>query len=560
MAFITGTKTTKGININNLPKEAWVNLFGEMGIQSTGQDGAYTFGIKAKRAAMVSAIPFAFHTLNGQDEIPEKDLPFKINPIYGGMASLMWQITFALHGGAAYWVTAYKGSRPSLIRWFTPGSVTPQYNKVNHRLERFVRPINDAHWVFNEEDVRATSQKWGNLGWIWSLGIQEIGPGVSLDSVVSLPGDVLSMSNQLMRNLLQSGAVLPHFVTAEHAPPEPEKERIREKLFRTLFRGVNSPSALEVFQKGLNIEQIGTAPKELEMSAINQGNETEVSVGMDTPRPMITGEAANRSILDRLTQMWILYTIVPLAERIVYSINHHTLEPIGYRMSIKPEELTSLQEEEHLRAQSVATLVASGESLENAYVLLGYDLPDDYVAAEKAPIEAATVPNEQTDPDAEAEEDNAAKQAEISQFRRWIKKRPYADIKSFTAHYIDDEEKALIATEYQNEDAVKVAKDTRAKETKQMADDYANEIAALLDQALDNDIDRSGLRVALRNLAMETHTAIFKMNANIQDDELLNPQEERAVKQILDIEYEAIDRMVKELYGAIQAEQNSPAA
>lgn len=561
MAFITGTKSTKGINLNALPKEAWINLFGEVGggPSSKNGDGAYTFGVKAKRAAMVAAVPFSFFTLEGDEEIPEKDLPFKINPLYGGMSALLWQITFALHGGAAYWATAFKGNNPSRIRWFTPGSVKPDYDKNTHSLKSFKRG-NNIEWAYDDEMVRAVSKEWGHLGWIWALGIQEIGPGIALDTVVSLPSDVLASSNQLMSNLLSNGAVLPHFVTAEDNPGEPEKERIRDKLFRTLFKGVDSPSALEVFQQGLSIERIGTAPKDLEMSIINEGNETEVSVGMDTPRPMVTGEAANRSILDRLTQMWILYTIVPIAERIVYAMNHHTLEPIGYRMEINPEELTSLQEEEHLRAQSVLTLVNSGETLENAYRLLGYDLPDGYVAPEATPPPEGDVTPEPTDPEtAESEGDSEAKNAELAQFRRWIKKRPYADVKSFTAHYISDEDKQIIVSEYQNGDALKVAKDTRIKQTKELADDYANEIAGLVDQALDNDIDRPQLRAALRNVALKSHTAIFKLNANIPDDSTLTQAEDKAVKRILEVEYEAIDRMVRELYSAIQTDQAQPA-
>jgi hypothetical protein len=266
------------------------------------------------------------------------------------------------------------------------------------------------------------------------------------------------MSDALMDELLGRGAVLAHWVTADYNPPQPEKDALREKIRRTLFRGVKSPASVEVFGKGLDIKSVGTKPSDLELESTNRGNEEQISVAMETPRPLVTGEAANRSVLDRLTQMWILYTVAPIVDRVLYAFNHHTLKPNGYYVKSHPETLTTLQEEEVQRASAVAVLVSAGETLGNAYAILGYDLPDDM---EPRPTMAAPppMPTSNMPPTDEGEEQepgdgddegtkSAAYQSEAARFRRWYKRRASsADIDAFNSDYLTKADKLAIVDE-----------------------------------------------------------------------------------------------------------------
>jgi hypothetical protein len=376
----------------------------------------------------------------------------------------MWQIVYALHSGAAYWATEYKGRQPARVRWLTPTSVKPSY--VDGRLHSFIRKAGASsyEWQFDEMTTRATSKQYGDLGWVWALGLQEIGPGIALDGVVELPNNVLKMSDALMDELLGRGAVLAHWVTADYNPPQPEKDALREKIRRTLFRGVKSPASVEVFGKGLDIKSVGTKPSDLELESTNRGNEEQISVAMETPRPLVTGEAANRSVLDRLTQMWILYTVAPIVDRVLYAFNHHTLKPNGYYVKAHPETLTTLQEEEVQRANAVAVLVSAGETLGNAYAILGYDLPDDMEprpTATAVTVQPATIGNLPPTDDGEEREPSdggdegtksAAYQSEAARFRRWYKKRgARADIDAFNSDILGRAAKVAIIEDDEGE-------------------------------------------------------------------------------------------------------------
>ena len=93
------------------------------------------------------------------------------------------------------------------------------------------------------------------------------------------------------------------------------------------------------------------------------------------------------------------------------------------------------------RSQAVGNLVMAGETLANAYAILGYDLPPDYVP----PPERLSLPA--PEPEAEPEIDNQMKQADMKAFRNWIKKRPGADVDGFNSNELTRADKMAIAYE-----------------------------------------------------------------------------------------------------------------
>lgn len=446
------------MRIDALPDEAWQFITG--GPDGDSESAAYWDANKLKRAAMTSQIPTVFTRVGSDVEV--EDIGIDINPLYGGLPSLIFQISLALDTkGAAYWGVDVQGSTPRRVRWFTPTSVQPVYDKTGGRgLLGFERGLGTStiRYAFNEDEMRAMSDDAGWLGWVWELGLPEMGPGMALEKYARLPVDLLRKSDEVLWGLYKRGLIEAHFVTAETNPPEAEKERILDRLRRTLA-GVGNAHNVDVFSSGLNVQKIGTSPREMDMSAIDAGNQLDVSAVADTPQSLLTGNANNRSVLDRLTQNWILYTIMPRAERIASALNLHVFKPAGYEMHLQPESLTILQEEEHLRSQSLVNLTSSGVPLMVALDTLGFDLNDNQRAvieqaeqdkqAMAEQIQEATAQPQPTD--GEAGEDEEAKSwawdDEAAQFRRWYKKRPGADVDDFKANHLTHADKLVIQDE-----------------------------------------------------------------------------------------------------------------
>jgi len=456
-AFIkvhNGQNGVKGARLEQLPPEAWQIVSGGESERDGG--AAYWDANKLKRAAMTSILPFTFMRVGGDEPIDERQIGIEINPLYGGLKALLFQISMALDEyGAAYWGVSVRNNQPVRVRWFTPPSIQPDYDRRGSRgLLGFKRSVGNAYYEYDDAAIWARSESAGWLGWLWELGIPEMGPGQSLESRASLPAALLRESDKVLTMLYEQGLILPTIVRAETNPPEAEKDRVLDRIRRVLSGSANAHRA-EVFNAGLTFERIGTTPSEMDMTALDAGNQMDVSAVADTPKGILTGEANNRSVLDRLTANWIMYTIAPRAERIAYALNHHVFKPAGFEMRFQPEQLSILQEEEHERSQSLLNLVNAGLPPMVALEVLGYDLTDEQramIADSMQPVIEVQAPEPPPPPSSNGiEPDEATRRAEIDRaeeigvFKRWYQKRLGADVRKFNSDILSHADKLVVA-------------------------------------------------------------------------------------------------------------------
>jgi hypothetical protein len=134
---------------------------------------------------------------------------------------------------------------------------------------------------------------------------------------------------------------------------------------------------------------------------------------------------------------------------VIDTLNYQLFDALGYELVIMTESMNVNMAEEVEKAAAIAQYVAAGETLLNAYRILGIDLPDDYEEApdepEPAPVPMQLQPEQiQQSPDIEQ---NVLRSIDARAFRTWIKKRPDADLNDFKSNHLTLADRQSIAYE-----------------------------------------------------------------------------------------------------------------
>jgi hypothetical protein len=447
--------TIKALNLQNV--DGWESVFGNQ-TQRGAWGSAYWNAVVMKRASMTRAIPRVID-IDGRDEpVEENDIDIKFQNGIGGM---MYRSSVSLdrHGAAYFVVVPTRGGKVHSVKWVDPSTIHVDFDAARGALRGFRRVMGHdigTYFEYDEEEDIAIASSGLQLGWVWSLGLNEIGPGFVLEDMVQLPAGLLNSSDALMKALYDRGAIAQHVVFAPAEPPEQEKSRVLAKIRRALFGGLDSSNNVEVLSNQLSIEKVGTDPSALDLSSVDAGNMADVSAVGDLPRMLLDPDTgANRSLLDRVTSNFILNTIHPHAEHIADGYNHHVLTPLGMAIRLVPESMTINQEDEKLRANAFALYVSQGVPHETAAALLGIDVPEGMALVDDRLLQPAQADpmNEEVDPELDtdegtdedpAESEDEAKRVELGQFRRWYKKRMGTDPDQFDAKHLTRGDKLLI--------------------------------------------------------------------------------------------------------------------
>jgi hypothetical protein len=267
------------------------------------------------------------------------------------------------------------GRKPLEVRWLDPRTIKLRYDKATGKLLGFERWLNGQivqFYVYDETTRRAPG-----IAWAWTAGMNETGPGDTLAAACDLPAKTLVMADELMRGLYSRGAINQHWVTANYNPPEAEKERLRERIRRFMFGGVENQHNIEVFNEGLTVTKVGTDPNALELGPTADRLQNDICSVCDTPRILLNAaDASNRATIDRITQTWLLTTIAPHAQQIIDALNFHVLSDLGYELELNTAGLDVDQAEEMEKAQAWAVYVDHDVNAETAAEMLGIDIPE----------------------------------------------------------------------------------------------------------------------------------------------------------------------------------------
>lgn len=442
-------ETNPAVKMNLLSIDGWEKILGQQ--EKRGAWGAaYWNAVVLKRAAMTRAIPRLIEGAGGA-EFTESDTGIMFQDGLGGMFYRS-SISLDRHGAAYFVVIPNRAGGVHSVKWVDPSSIVVDFDNAKGILKGFRRVVGKetgAYFEYNEDTGMTESWDGKRLGFVWSLGLNEVGPGYRLEDMVQLPAGLLNSSDAVMKALFDRGAIAQHVVMAPAEPPDKEKERVLSKIRRALFGGTNASNSVEVLSNQLSFEKVGTDPKDLALTEVDDSNMSDVSAVGDLPRMLLDPDVgANRSLLDRVTSNFILNTIVPHCEHIVTGYNKHVMELEGYTIRLNPESMTINQEDEKLRANAFALYVSQGVPHETAAAILGIQVPEGMPLVDDSLVMPEDEPGEtleSVDPSNEIDEEGEAKRAESSQFRRWYKKRLGADVGGFSAKYLTHGDKLLIA-------------------------------------------------------------------------------------------------------------------
>lgn len=372
--FIGDEKAVKAVNIP-IDFEDYINNLQAKAAGVKAWDSPWFRAVVNKRAHAARAIPRRL--MRGESEIDEKEFDGQLGKPRIDFHRLIEQASIALDlHGAAYFAVVQNARRvPLEVRWLDPRTIDLEYDKATGKLLRFTRRINGmivASYPYDE-----TTRKAPGIAWVWSTGMNETGPGDTLADACKLPASTLVMADELLRGLYARGAINQHWITAEHNPPEMEKERIREKIRRFMFGGVSNAHNIEVFNAGLTVTKIGTDPNALELGPTADRLQNDICGVTDTPRILLNAaDASNRATIDRITQSWMLTTIAPHAQMIIDALNFHVLHDLGYDLQLNTAGMDVDQQEEAEKAQAWAVYVDHDVNAETAAEMLGIDIPE----------------------------------------------------------------------------------------------------------------------------------------------------------------------------------------
>ena len=434
-AFVTDGTNVKSLN----PWDAdsmtgWTKISG--GDQETAtsllySQTAWLYGCIDKRASACRSIPLVL--MRGGTELEELIIPnmkFDIGDIIYRMSTAL-----DLYGKAYLWKEQNRVIT-TRVRWIYPGTIEEIIDEVTG-LAGFWRTVGAVRKRIEYDDKKELSP---DLAWAWLPGLQEDGPPpFSPADVASGAALVLRSIDQMSANFFERGAISQHLITTDQNPPQVEKDRVRAWFKRLFFGGLDTSHEVEILNSGYTVQKLGSDPKDLEMTALDADNRRDISAVFKTPEPLITGDAGSmaRATLDRLTANWLEQVIFPQLEISLTAINHHILEPMGYRLEARPQGMAINQEEERQRAQAWTLYVSAGMEPETAAAMLGLDIPEDMeLMAEKQPIPEQLAPTISPEPDAESDDmemddgDENQKAVEVGRLKRYVKagkhlKRPF---------------------------------------------------------------------------------------------------------------------------------------
>lgn len=443
---------TKSVPLDQLPEEAWRIIAGEETLDTNVISGdilqhyaavAFLYRCVQVRAGALAGLPWA--VLRGDDvmwESADDKVPAPL-AFLAELPELLFRSEMALClFGRAFWYKERNRVRVLGLRWLTPYYVTPIWHEVDGLL-RFDRTVNGAIVPLAVEDVV----------YLRLPGQHETLPDVPPSRAALAAAGVLKNVDTFAEHFFGRGAIKGTLLTVDGNPAPQEKEKLKA-WWQRFFAGVKSAWNTEVISAKVTPVTVGEGIQELSSTTLTAEKREDIATAIGVPHSLVLSNAATYATAnaDRLN----LYdlTVIPQANQVARQINRQLLEPLGYRLQFRPEEMSLYQADEQARSQSYSHYISAGMRPSIAGEMLGLALPDgvEYAALDEKfdwpEPEADRVDETERMDGAQGEDtepDLEERQEEAKRLRRWLKKRPGADVASFKSALLTDAEKALIA-------------------------------------------------------------------------------------------------------------------
>ena len=324
----------------------------------------------------------------------------------------------------AFWFIERNRAKILSLRWHAPNSVVPQFSEQTG-LTGFKRILD-----------RGRAQSFEPTDYVYfplPNPLHETIPGRPPAQAAMSSAGVLYNIDQFASNFFERGAIKATLLTVDGNPMPAEMERL-EAWWKRFFSGSKSAWETAAVRAGVTPVVVGEGMENLATADLSEERRQDIATALGVPHSIVMSNAANYATAQQDALSFYDMTVIPSLSHIVEIVNESLLGPSGYRMELRPEEMSIYQADEERRSNSLLNYVQAGVKLSVAAEILGVSLPYgiEYTDLDPAAVTAPPPPQPAPEPAPEPEPD-MAKTAETRRFLRWAKKRKHPDPQQFSS-------------------------------------------------------------------------------------------------------------------------------
>jgi hypothetical protein len=184
----------------------------------------------------------------------------------------------------------------------------------------------------------------------------DINAGVAGSAPAKEPGQVIKNTNEWADSFFKNGAIPAVLLTTEGSPPPKERDRIESK-WNEMLKGVRNAFRTMVLGHGLTPTVIGQPVDDLAMPDLSKDKKEQILGSFLLP-PGLAEPKTNSAEHDAQKLEAYESCYIPEWNTWIEPVfNEQLLNPLGLRLSGRPQELEIFQAKESLKAESAAFFV-----------------------------------------------------------------------------------------------------------------------------------------------------------------------------------------------------------
>ena len=354
----------------------------------------------------------------------------------------------------AYLLKQRKGRRLVGLRWIDPTTIAPdeQTAVVVPGDVQFTR-----YWRTDPVTGKREPIDGNDIIHFMIPGQRELEPGTSAGAATKLAAQIVYGMGEMFGTFYANNALPVMLVSVPASTSDKDKEEMQSRFWRIFNprRGTRENRTIGV-REGVTVQKLSIDPESLDAIALEESKIKAIVTAHDVPYDMVA-EAANYAVSQDRRREFVGAIGQRMEDVLGIIANDPDIKAMGVEYLVDVEQHWSMKRDEADAAIAFQRYLL-GLTPQAAGWLMGItedSFPDEIRAAGIWATPQSTTPtiggpslsDSSGMPDPATSIDEAAKSAELAQFRRWYKKRMGSDPEDFEAQHIDRADKLLIVDE-----------------------------------------------------------------------------------------------------------------
>jgi HK97 family phage portal protein len=311
------------------------------------------------RSSSISAVPFL--TYDGDEEVD-----FPLSP---DISTIIYQMELGLMlCGVAYGLKKYKAGGRVLTGLQILNPSTIQWHHSKSGEDTFTQHVNGRKYgPFSRDEMVVLREP--------SM-TSDVGPGLAPAQVAIQAGQLGFNIQQFSSAFFEQGAMPTTILSTNSNPNAAELERT-QSFFRRQISGVASAFKTLMVRGDIKISQLTPELKSLALEHLNDEVCLAISASLNIPQSLLRSDA--NSYATSQADIYQFYNMVIRGRIPIYQqmFNDQILAGTSFSCLAMPETMEVYQHDEHLRSSSLLNLVNAGMPLNEAKLVLGYDVSEN---------------------------------------------------------------------------------------------------------------------------------------------------------------------------------------